>query len=918
MIPASGSLAPRRQQQRLRQRGDGQGQGTTGLLILSFSSPSEEKGPGTVLPSGEMSCDKSRDIDVTVTGSLPTMRRVCERGGASGSLAPRQRGEGEGEGEGEGLSFSSPSEEKGSGSALPSCAPRGLRALGTGIALVVLLAAMPSRAWGVDILFHADLDGHLARPACEAAVREPPGFAALVGAIGKVREEAAAQGVPPPVAFFGGNALAPGLFARGLLEHEPQAGLELLAQVLAAAGYQAATLGHHDFAAGRPMLERFVAALGKGGVPVVVSNLRCAPPADELCASVRRQVLIEREGGRMGVIGMLSPRVLAGIPRSIREGIELLDPERSVRAATAALRAQGADLIVLLTQTTRSEAGFDEISTLARRLRGPDAPDLILSGALARRDDESAVRLLRQDGAPAVLGSTEGTASLTRVRLGEGAPSGDAAIGRAPSPRALDVAALPPAKQADPAVAALLYPARVAYCARYGKAIGPGAARRPLARSDWLRYVLSVMRRTARAEVALINRDFVKAGAFPLQGPLTRAELHQAMPYSGRLGTARITGAKLAALLGPVLGNNRLAVLGPEGSGAAVKINGRPLDTTRHYRVATISFVAEGGDELLPPDALPFRFLPGAPDVRALVEQFVAEQTGAEDGNPDIDPDTDFGPPASERPLIVAVTDVALDFNETTITRRDGYTAPQLTRAEQRAIKGELAGLLLLRSRLHEADGRLKVLYGFARNQPADNPPVSAETADLVSVASLYNFRGLRDLSSPVPRAAVPDPYARVLFESELTRPQVTLTQLRDFRHAEITATAGAIFTLNPKVRVRAGPGVRRQLLAPGEQGRTRLLGEAGATVDAVGLGVLGPLAPRFEGTLDYVFVDPIRDRESQLKANAKLNLPLLPLLFVTIGLDVYAVQQKDQGWGTALDATVGLRLRLDAAHQSL
>jgi hypothetical protein len=80
----------------------------------------------------------------------------------------------------------------------------------------------------------------------------------------------------------------------------------------------------------------------------------------------------------------------------------------------------------------------------------------------------------------------------------------------------------------------------------------------------------------------------------------------------------------------------------------------------------------------------------------------------------------------------------------------------------------------------------------------------------------------------------------------------------------------------------------------------------------------VGALVIKVEGLVDYNFVDPSRVREHQLRGNGKLSVPLLPALFITAGINVFAVQRERLGWGTAYDSTIGLRVHLDAAHQQL
>jgi hypothetical protein len=639
---------------------------------------------------------------------------------------------------------------------------------------------------------------------------------------------------------------------------------------------------------------------------VLASNLTCDEPRRGLCSALRPELVIEGGGDRTAVLALLSPSLLPGVPPGAREGLGLEPMHDAAVRLISRARAHGATRVVLMVDVPRSWDGAQEVAALQQRFaRGP-APDVILTSGLAGRGPLGTIRLLEQDGAPPVIGSTAASAGIARVRL--------------PASGKPQVEVVRSGAERDPATAALLAPLAAEYCRRHDVVVGAGPVRGELTREKWLGYLLAVMRRHAHAEVALLNRDFVKSEPFPFRGRLTRIDLLRAMPYEGVVGTARVPGARLAALLSPAMGDPRLVTLGVDGgrAGKPLAINGRPLDPTRSYRVATIAFVAAGGDELLSAGALPFRPLPGAPDLRRLVEQFLETGTATDDGDPAIDPRTDFGRAAAEKTLVVAMGDLAVDLSQTSISRQPDQQAPQLTRAEQRSIKGELTAVGQLRSRLHEGDARLKLVYGHARNQPADEPRVSAETADLLTFSALYDFRGLRNLELPVPRVAVPDPYARLLVESELTRPAVSATQTRDYHHAELTATTGALFTVTPKLRLRAGVGVRKQLVAPAPAGRARALVEAGGTLDPIPLFTFGGVAARFEAVFDYVFADPFAAREHQLKANGRVAVPILPLLFVTAGLDLFAVQQGGGGWGAAYDTSIGLRLHLDAARQSL
>ena len=59
----------------------------------------------------------------------------------------------------------------------------------------------------------------------------------------------------------------------------------------------------------------------------------------------------------------------------------------------------------------------------------------------------------------------------------------------------------------------------------------------------------------------------------------------------------------------------------------------------------------------------------------------------------------------------------------------------------------------------------------------------------------------------------------------------------------------------------------------------------------------------------------PVRNEAA---GNAKLSVPLLPLLYLSVGFDAFAVRREGLGWGASYDTTIGLRLHLDAARQAL
>ncbi|HVV17449.1 MAG TPA: 5'-nucleotidase C-terminal domain-containing protein [Polyangia bacterium] len=766
-------------------------------------------------------------------------------------------------------------------------------------AAAILAAGRPARAQAsspaLDILFHADLDGRFAAPRCDEPGAAPPDEAAIAAALAAARLQA-----PAALSLLGGNWAGPDPFGAALLG--PGAvHADALAALFARAGYDAIAVGHNELALDDATLDALLPRLAAAGLPLLATNLTCDArrPA---CAAVRRELLIRRGGQATGVLATISPSVLPGIPPGRLAGLGLTDPAAAIREGVTRLRREGATRVVVLTDGPRDTRALDEMDALVRQLATGPAPDVLLGAGLADEETGRPVQLLRREGAPPAVGAPVGTAGVARVRWTAGAVA---------------VETLAPATTPDAEIEARLRATDAAFCAVAARAVAPAGISGQLTRDDFVTYVLEVMRRRARAEIAVVNRAFVKRAPFPLTGALTEGDLQRALPYGAVIGAARVQGPVVESLIGAALSNPKLAAVGLTKDGGGLRVNGRPLDKARAYRVATIGFVAGGGDGIFPAHALPFAPLPGAPDLRASVADFLRTQTAAHDGDPTVSAKTDFGAPPVERALVVVMGDGEFDFADTSISNGPGYTDPQLTRAQQTSVKGEATLVTQLRHPRHELDGRFDAQYGWTRTQPAGMPAVAGESIDLITAIATYSYRGLRDWRR-FPKPAIPDPYARLWLESEFTRPAVTATQARDYHHLQLTPTAGAQLTLTPRLKVRGGAGAQSELLASGAAGRWQAVIEAGATLDPTALATWGALAVRLEGLVNYDFVDPTDTRQHQLRGNTKLSVPLMPTLFLTIGLDVFAAQRKALGWGASYDTTIGLRLHTDVAHQPL
>lgn len=146
-----------------------------------------------------------------------------------------------------------------------------------------------------------------------------------------------------------------------------------------ALGYDAATLGNHEFSHGLPLLRR---AMADAHFPFVSANLQ---PLDD-GPFAKRAILIDRDltDGqgkshpiRIGITGVAPPQTVIWEAGWIDGQISASDAVPAATEAVSALRRAGADVVILLAHTgmgsSRSEQGMENVALPLARLAGADA-----------------------------------------------------------------------------------------------------------------------------------------------------------------------------------------------------------------------------------------------------------------------------------------------------------------------------------------------------------------------------------------------------------------------------------------------------------------------------------------------------------------------------------------------------------------
>jgi len=177
-----------------------------------------------------------------------------------------------------------------------------------------------------------------------------------IGGVARLKTliDARCADAPGPVVLLDG-----GDFSMGTLFHTVtrETGGEL--QLLHRLGYDAVTLGNHEFDF-RPagLADMITSALaGEGAPPIVATNLSLddADPRDDGLERlmdqgvVVRRLILEREGLRIGLLGVLGQEAYEVMGQA--EPVAIADPIPTLQREARALREAGADVVVLMSHS---------------------------------------------------------------------------------------------------------------------------------------------------------------------------------------------------------------------------------------------------------------------------------------------------------------------------------------------------------------------------------------------------------------------------------------------------------------------------------------------------------------------------------------------------------------------------------------
>jgi 5'-nucleotidase/UDP-sugar diphosphatase len=344
------------------------------------------------------------------------------------------------------------------------------------------------------------------------------------------------------------------------------------------------TLGNHEFDFGQDILRR---RMSEAAFPVLGANIEGLP-------GVKPYVILQCGGLRVGIIGIATEEIpITTHPHNVT-GLKFLPVKTVTERYVQELRNR-ADLLVVLSHT-----GYDEDRALAKAVSGID---VIVGGHSHTRVDNPPVigkTLVTQAGS---YGMVLGVIDIT-MRDGKV---------EALSGRLEEIRADAPEKSA--AAAGIVDKHKKALGAKMDEPVGDTTV---ALEADQIRkketnlgnLITDIIKAATGAEIAVMNGGGIRK-SLP-KGKITVGDIYSIVPFDNYLVSMKLTGKQLRGAIEHGLSaleanaGRFLQVSGlsytfdpaaPVGSRVReVTVAGSPVNPDRQYVVATIDFLAAGGD----------------------------------------------------------------------------------------------------------------------------------------------------------------------------------------------------------------------------------------------------------------------------------------------------------------------------------
>jgi len=377
---------------------------------------------------------------------------------------------------------------------------------------------------------------------------------------------------------------------QGTPEGADGGGLHII-RAMEALGFDASTVGNHDFDYGMDNLVRLIESTK---IPILASNV--TDSGGRLKGVTLTEHIIERGGFSVGLVGILTPDAPNIIAPAVGKELTVAPVAPVVIAARDRLRQAGADLIVVL-----SHSGLKQERQLASEVSGID---LIVGGHSHTLIDPPWIDPQHKTVVAQVGAKTRHIGRIEFTRGGDGVEVACSVI-----------AVSPVEKAADPVLQQLISSVE----SKVGKTMDRKVGHSPVAlnstghkengavSSPLGRWICDSMADAAGVPVSFHNHGGIRDG-LP-EGDILYRDLFEISPFGNRISVVTLTGMQLKEVVKKSISSEGRSldfhgvqiqlsgISDGEVEVAEILVGAVPVRDQQQIRVATNDYLATGGDD---------------------------------------------------------------------------------------------------------------------------------------------------------------------------------------------------------------------------------------------------------------------------------------------------------------------------------
>lgn len=377
--------------------------------------------------------------------------------------------------------------------------------------------------------------------------------------------------------------MAMGTSLSGMFEGKP------MIDVMNKQGYDAATLGNHDFDWGIDALQNMIQ---NADFPFLAANIK--DKHGKPLPNTQPFVIKELPGLKVGLVGVITPETAEISNDDQVRQMDFQDPVASLNVTIPEMKRQGAELIVVL-----SHSGLDQDKRIAEKVKGVD----LIVGGHSHHTLEKPVKI----GKTLIAQTGFGGKNIGKVQL-TWDPDKKQVIEGNGSLIPIDGDKINP----DGEILSIINKYSQKLDSLMNVKLGESAEDMVQPHSGMEtnlgNMVTDMMREEAGTDIALLNSGCLRTNI--MKGEVRFKDIYNVIPFTSKIVSLKMKGRDLLKVLEQSAGREDDKVLQvsglqviydsskPEGQriqGASTD-DGIPIEPEKEYSVATIDYLAKGGD----------------------------------------------------------------------------------------------------------------------------------------------------------------------------------------------------------------------------------------------------------------------------------------------------------------------------------